>query len=193
MVAVAPGGRRAYVANIGSGSVSVLDLEAGALVKNVPTGEGAEGIDLAAGRLWVTNREADTVTVLDAESLEPLAALASAGFPIRARAVGDRVLVTHARSGEIAVFDAAEMEEVRRFRVEVEARDTEGRLFGDRFGESSVPIGVVVDGDGRRAWVAHANADVVTEIDLETVATVRSLRAGKEPDGMAWSPVAVRP
>jgi YVTN family beta-propeller protein len=189
MVALAADGRRAYVANIDSGTVSVLDLEGRALVKNIPTGEGAEGIDLAAAgeQLWVTNRAEDTVTVLDAATLEALAELPSASFPIRARAVGDRVLVTNARSGEIAVFDTGALAEVARFRVEVEPGETEGRLFGDQFGDSSVPIGVVVDDEGRRAWVAHAHADVVTEIDLASFAAVRHLRAGKEPDGMAYS------
>ena len=190
MVVVAADGGRAYVANIGSGTVSVLDLEGRALIKNVPTGEGAEGIDLAAGgeQLWVTNRAEDTVTVLDPATLEALAELPSANFPIRARAVGDRVLVTNARSGEIAVFDTGALAEVERFRVEVEAGETAGRLFGDEFGDSSVPIGVVVDAAGTRAWVAHAHADVVTEIDLASLETARHLRAGKEPDGMAWSP-----
>ena len=51
----------------------------------------------------------------------------------------------------------------------------------------SVPIGVIVDGSGRHAFVAHANADVITEIDLATGEIVRSLRAGKEPDGMGFS------
>jgi YVTN family beta-propeller protein len=193
MVAVAPDGGRAFVANIGSGSVSVLDLEERTLVKNVPTGDGAEGIDLASGgtQLWVTNRAEDSVTVLDAATLRILAELPSASFPIRARAVGDRVLVTNARSGEIAVFDTGALAEVERFRVEVEAGETEGRLFGDEFGDSSVPIGVVVDSGGTRAWVAHANADVVTEIDMASLATIRHLRAGKEPDGMAFSPLEV--
>ncbi|MEZ5332362.1 MAG: YncE family protein [Thermoanaerobaculia bacterium] len=193
MVTVAPDGTRAYVANIGSGSVSVLDLTAGTLVRNVPTGEGAEGIDLAAdgAQLWVTNREADRVSVLDTATLEPLASLPSAGFPIRARAVDDRVLVTNARSGEIAVFDTAALRELVRFQAEVGEGRTEGRLFGDRFGDSPVPIGVVVDAGGTRAWVAHANADVIAEIDPATRATRRLLRAGREPDGMAWSSQAV--
>jgi DNA-binding beta-propeller fold protein YncE len=67
--------------------------------------------------------------------------------------------------------------------------DVEERLFGDRFGNSSVPIGVIVDSAGDRAWVAHANADVITEIDLGSGNIVRTLRAGKEPDGMGYSEI----
>ena len=69
--------------------------------------------------------------------------------------------------------------------------DVEERLFGDRFGDSSVPIGVIADAAGERAWVAHANADVITEIDLGSGDIVRMLRAGKEPDGMGYTSIAV--
>ena len=42
-----------------------------------------------------------------------------------------------------------------------------------------------------RAWVAHTNADVVAEIDLESWKIVRLLEAGREPDGMAYSALDV--
>lgn len=196
MVAVTADGARAFVANIGSGSVTAIDLAKGERLKNVPTGEGAEGVAVAgrdAGprQVWVTNRAADTVTVLDAGSLEPLATFASEGFPIRATAAGGSVLVTRAAAGDLMIYDTAELGRGRRVAFDLKARGVEGRLFGDRFGDSSVPIGVVVDGDGRRAWVAHANADVITEVDLASGEIVRLLTAGKEPDGMGYSPRSV--
>jgi hypothetical protein len=55
-----------------------------------------------------------------------------------------------------------------------------------------VPIGVIVDSAGDRAWVAHANAHVITEIDLGSGDIVRTLRAGKEPDGMGFSNLEVK-
>ena len=63
--------------------------------------------------------------------------------------------------------------------------------FGDAFGASSVPVGILVPPDGRHAYVAHANADVISIIDLAALAVTGELRAGREPDGMAWSPVTV--
>ena len=39
--------------------------------------------------------------------------------------------------------------------------------------------------------MAHTNADVVVEIDLETWKIVRLLEAGREPDGMAYSTLDV--
>lgn len=192
MVALDPDGRRAYVANIGSGSISVLDLEAGERERNIATGEGAEGVTVSGKFVWVTNRGADTLTILDVDSFETVKEIPSAGFPIRATATPQGlVLVTRARAGDLVIYDAETMKEVRTVAFDLKSMDVEERLFGDRFGDSSVPIGVVVDDTGNRAFVAHANADVITEIDLETGVVVRTLRAGKEPDGMGFSPLDV--
>ncbi len=196
MVALDPVRGRAYTANIGSGSVTVLDLGKGAREANIPTGNGAEGIAVSASgeHIWVTNRGADTITILDADTLEPAGEIGSEGFPIRATATPrGQVLVTRARAGDLAIYDAATFEELRVVTFDLGSMDVEERLFGDRFGDSSVPIGVIVDATGEVAWVAHANADVITEIDLGTGEITRMLRAGKEPDGMGFSPLDVEP
>jgi DNA-binding beta-propeller fold protein YncE len=194
MVALDPQRGRAYTANIGSGSVTVLDLGRGIREANIATGDGAEGIAVSASgeHIWVTNRGADTITILDADTLEPAGEIGSEGFPIRATATpGGQVLVTRARAGDLAIYDAASFEELRVVAFDLGGMDVEERLFGDRFGDSSVPIGVIVDAEGEFAWVAHANADVITEIDLGTGEITRMLRAGKEPDGMGFSPLDV--
>ena len=196
MVEVALGGTRAFVANIGSGSVTVIDLEKGIIIRTIETGAGAEGVTASVdGReIWVTNRSADTVSVIDAESLEIMEQIPCASFPIRAKATpdGKYILVSCARSADIAVLDAASRKEVRRIPQDLRAVDTGDRLFGDQFGESSVPIGIVIHPDGKKAWVAHTNADVVAEIDLESWKIVRLLEAGREPDGMAYSALEVK-
>ena len=45
MVAASPDGRRAYVSSLKDGVVTVIDLAKG-VVGEVPTGKGAEGIDV---------------------------------------------------------------------------------------------------------------------------------------------------
>jgi DNA-binding beta-propeller fold protein YncE len=90
------------------------------------------------------------------------------------------------------IYNAETLEEVRTVPFNLETMDVEERLFSDRFGDSSVPIGVIVDGSGEHAFVAHANADVITEVDLATGEIVRVLRAGKEPDGLGFSPHAAK-
>jgi YVTN family beta-propeller protein len=204
MVAVDPAERRAFVANIGSGSVSVLDLGEARHVKDVKTGAGAEGIDVTPdGRqVWVTNRAADTVTILDASTLEIAGEVdlkvgldpEARPFPIRAKVTPDgrHVLVSTPGAGEVVVLDAASRKVLRRVPMRLTAAQVEGRLFGGRFGESSVPIGILVPPGGRRAYVANANADAVSIIDLETWEVSGTLATGREPDGMAWSPLGVR-
>lgn len=194
MVAVTPDGTRAFVANIGSGTVTAIDLEAGEKLADVATGEGAEGIAVGADgqRVWVTNRAADTVSVIDAGSLEVVATVEPGSFPIRAEATADGrwVLVSNARSGTISVIDAASAEVARTIELAVKAKDGEGRLL--EFGEESpVPIGIEIAPDGKRAWVAAANADAIVVLDLAEWKATGTLTAGREPDGMGYSKVDV--
>jgi YVTN family beta-propeller protein len=66
--------------------------------------------------------------------------------------------------------------------------DAATRLFGDRFGESPVPVGLVISPDDKIAWVAATQSDVVVVVDVETLEVVDLIRTGKEPDGMAYTP-----
>jgi YVTN family beta-propeller protein len=196
MVAILPSGARAFVANIGSGTVTAVDLTKGTRIASLPTGAGAEGIDVTPDgtEVWVTNRSADTVTILDASSLDPLATLGSKSFPIRVRITPDgrHALVSNAKSGEVAVFEVSARREIRRIPMRHSAATTEGRLFGDAFGDSPVPIGILVHPSGKTAYVANANADVIAIVDLRSWTVTGSIRAGKEPDGLGYSKLRVR-
>jgi YVTN family beta-propeller protein len=190
MVAAPRDGRAAYVASIGSGTVSAANLASAKIAKDLATGAGAEGIDVTPnGReVWVTNREANTVTVVDAVKLEVLATIPAAKFPIRVKITPDgrRALVSCAQSGDVAVFDVLSRTEVRRIPMDREAvPGSQARVFSDRFGKSPVPVGLLISPDGKRAWVASTNADVVSILDLEKLEVVGRLTAGKEPDGLA--------
>lgn len=183
-----------YVSHIGGGGVTPVKPDgtggwaSGAFV---PTGDGAEGLCvLPGGTVWVGNRAADTLTVLDAGGLAPLATIPAAGFPIRVTATPDgaTVLVSCANAGVLRFYDARtrlETGEPLDFRAQVKAGRTEGRLL-DEFGDSPVPIGIVVPPQGGRAYVALANADRVAEVELASRTVKRWLQAGREPDGMAW-------
>jgi DNA-binding beta-propeller fold protein YncE len=101
--------------------------------------------------------------------------------------------VSCADSGEVALFDVKARKEFRRSSLDLAAMpDAATRLFGDRFGDSPVPVGIVISPDGSRAWVAATQADVVVEIEVETLKIVNLLKAGREPDGMAYSPLDLR-
>ncbi len=190
MVAASADGKRAYVANIGSGSVTVVDLSDAKVIKDIPTGEGAEGIAITPdGReVWVVNRAADTVSIVNTKMLEVTATLKVPQFPIRIKITpdGGRALVSCARSGDVAIIDTATKKEIKRISINREAvPGSEARLFSDRFGKSPTPVGLLIAPDGKRAWVASTNADVVSVLDLVSLTVVGRLTAGKEPDGLA--------
>ena len=54
-------------------------------------------------------------------------------------------------------------------------------------------FGVVVSADSKKAWVAATQADVVVVVDVETLDVIDLIEAGKEPDGMAITPVGASP
>jgi YVTN family beta-propeller protein len=197
MVTVTPDGSRAFVANIVSGTITALDLKEGKKLADIQTGAGSEGIAITPdGRqVWVTNRAADTVSVVDAATLKVTKTFEAPSFPIRAEVTpdGQRVLVSLAKTGDLAVFSTAGPALERRIPLEATlAADRAGRLMAD-FGNSSVPIGIEIAPDGKRAYVAHANADQISIVDLGEWKKVGSLTAGREPDGMGMSALDVKP
>jgi YVTN family beta-propeller protein len=174
MVVPTPDERKLYVANIGSGSVTVIDRSTGG-VKSVPTGAGAEGIDVSPdGReVWVTNRGANTVSVIDVKTDAVAASFESGGkFPIRIKFTPDgrQAWVSNAMSNAVTVFDVASRKPLGSIEV------------------GAVPVGILIAPDGKRAYVANTNANQVTVIDVAARRVLGAFSTGTEPDGMAWAP-----
>jgi YVTN family beta-propeller protein len=191
MVTLSPDGARAFVANIVSGTVSAIELRTGKRLATIATGAGAEGIAIGPdGReVWVTNREADTITVIDADKLAVVATLPSKAFPIRVAMTpdGKHALVSNAKSATLAVFDTATHAVVRTLAFGRLPGSKEPESFGGQFGDSAVPIGIVIDAKGTRAYVALAHADVIAVVDLARWKIVGKLKAGQAPDGLAYT------
>ncbi|RMG66457.1 MAG: gluconolaconase [Calditrichaeota bacterium] len=181
MVVADPQGRRAYVSNIGSGTVTAIDLAAGRKLGDVPTGAGAEGLALSPDgkELWVANREEETITIVQADSLKPVARLACPGFPIRLKFTpdGQRVLVSLLRRGELALFDAAGRSVVQRIALAPPRAESPPR-----------PIGLLVSPDQRWAVVALSRLNRLARVDLLTGAVSGWVQTGPSPDGMSWIP-----
>lgn len=194
MVAVTPDAGRAFVANITAGTLSVLDVASGANLATIETAPGCEGVAVTPDgrRVWTTNRAAHSISVVDADSLEVVDTVSSGGrFPIRVEFTPDgaRALVSNAASGDVAVFDVATRELVAKIPMRVTPReDLDGRVFAKTFADTPVPIGLLVHPDGTRAFVANTHADMVTVIDLDSLAIVDRLATGREPDGLGWTP-----
>ncbi|MDX1623934.1 MAG: YncE family protein [Gemmatimonadota bacterium] len=174
MLAPTPDEEKLYVANIGSGTVSVIDRSTDE-VTTIETGEGAEGIDVSPDgeEVWVTNRGENTISVIDVATDEVIAGLESGGeMPIRIKFTPDgaEAWVSNARSGTVSVFDAETRERIALLPV------------------GAAPVGILVTPDGGHVFVANTRDDRVTIFDAETLERVGSFAPGDEPDGMAWSP-----
>lgn len=172
LVALDEKNRRAYATSIDAGKLVVIDTEKAAIVKKVPCGKGAEGIDSTSDGKYVlvSNGGAGTLTVIDSAKLEPVKTIPVGRGPYRVRALPDakRALVPNIEGGDMAEVDLAKLSVARRLTLGKE------------------PIGVVVSSDSKRAWVASSGSDVIHVVDLEAWKTLGTLTAGKEPDGMAF-------
>lgn len=178
MVAVSSDGRRAYTANIRSGSVSVIDLASGAKLRDIAVGGQPEGIALSTdGRvLWVGDNEGARVQAFDTATFERLAQLPTGDVPIRVAASPDRrwIFVSNAGSGTLTVIDAA-------------AR-TIARTISVSGTPEAAQVTILFSADGRRLYAAETARNQVAEIDVASGRVLRRLPAGANGDGLAIAP-----
>jgi YVTN family beta-propeller protein len=191
MVAATPDLKLAFVPSISTGNVTVFDLVNQEVIEQLFSGKGAEGIDITPDgkEVWVSNRDDNTIAIFDTETLELLHTLDCEDFPIRLKFTpdGSKALVSNARTGDVAVFDANQKTLLATIKMDVplpEEVDDE-RYFSRQFEGSSIPIGIVVP-NNQKAYVANTNADLVSEIDLETYTITRHFPTGKQPDGINY-------
>jgi YVTN family beta-propeller protein len=182
---------KVFVSNIGSQAVSVLDLVTGKKIIDIVTGKEPEGIDFnnALQEVWVANRSANTLVVIDSRTFKIKQELQTGEFPIRVKFTPDQksALVTNAKSGNLSIYDVNSRLLVKTIHFPKGNMDTAGKMFGDQFKNSSVPIGMAIDSIQNRAFIAHASLDEVSVLDLNNFELKGSLKAGREPDGMAVS------
>lgn len=190
MVALAPDERMAYTANIGSGSVSRIDVAAGKAVQVKVTGKGPEAIDVSPDgkEVWAADRQLDFLTILDAATLDSLGALPTLRFPNRLKFTvdGKRALVSNAAAGAITVYDAVKRTQLATIQIPFDPAKKKAEVVLGDMGNSAVPLGILMEPNGKRAWVATAALGEVVEIDLATLSVSRTIHAGNNPDGMAF-------
>ena len=111
MVAVSPDRRRAYTANIGSGTVSVLDLAGGRKLRDIAAGGKPEGIALSpdGGTLWVGDCTARASRRSTTATFERLAEVRTGEVPIRVAASPDGrwIVTSNLGGGSLTIIDAA--------------------------------------------------------------------------------------
>ncbi len=175
MVAVSPDRRRAYTANIGSGTVSVLDLAGGRKLRDIAAGGQPEGIALSNdGRtLWVGDLQGARVQAFDTATFERLAEVRTGEVPIRVAASPDGrwIVTSNLGGGSLTIIDAATRKRDRDIPVSGEA--------------DAGQVTILFSKDGKRVYAAETGRDTVAEVELETGRVLRRLPAGRNGDGLA--------
>ncbi len=140
----------------------------------VAVGPGDEGFDVSPdGReLWTANAQDGTLSVIDLETKKNIATIngnVQGANRLKFTLDGKYVLISMLGGGDLVVYDAASHNEFKR-----------------------VPIGhgaagILVEPDGKRAFVSCGPDNYVAVVDLSTWQVVGHVEAGGEPDGLAWA------
>ncbi len=187
MVRLSPDGKRAYVTSRGAeGTLSVIYLDEDRAPTVIPTGPGAEGIDVdpVSGEIWVANRSDESISVIDPDSLEEIARLDSRPYAGRiAMGPGGLAIMPNGGGGGEPVPQYLRLWDVAARKVLAEVPIRDGTPQGGNFG--------VLIHDGM-AIVADPGARNIQTFSLDGLSARTVLAAGHEaPDGLAWSPVRV--
>jgi YVTN family beta-propeller protein len=178
MVAVTPDGRRAFTANIGSGTVSVIDLAEGRKLRDIAVGGQPEGIALTPdGReLWVGDLQGARVQAFDAASFERLAEVRTGDVPIRVVASPDGrwIVTSNVGDGSLTVIDRSAREVARTIRVSGT--------------QEAAQVTILFSADGRRIYAAETGRSEVAEVDFEQGTVLRRIPVGRQGDGLALAP-----
>jgi YVTN family beta-propeller protein len=163
-----------YVSDARGAAVTVADRRGRAVTGVVPVGAGPKGIalDRFARRAYVALSGEDEIDVLDVAanaSLGRVRLLPGDGPTDLALAADGTVVVVNARSRTVAFVDPVSLAELGRAAIGLE------------------PTGLLVDRNGRRAYVANRGSQTVSVIDIPNRAVVATLPTDPEPLRMALS------
>lgn len=178
MVGVAADGIRAWTGDIGSNTVTELDLATGRMVRHITVPPQPEAINVApdGSEAWVGSNATGVVSVVDARTGTVTTAAEGFGWPYRVLFTPDSrlVLLPDYRGETLRVLDRATRREL-------------GRLAFPGAG----PQGITLTPDGRTALLSLSATGRVTIVDIASRRVVGELAAGETPDGVAYSPLVV--
>jgi len=170
-LAVSPDGHRLYVLlNVQDGAVAVVDIASRAVIAKVPVGAFPNdfGITRDGRRIVAASFNDDTVTVVDTETLKPIAT----------HEVDTGVgIVVHPT--QPIVYSMATFDDV----VHVLNYET-GRPVAE-ITTGTWPTYSAITADGRFLWVVDENSNNVAKVDTETNESVERIGVGLDPQNAA--------
>jgi len=173
MLAISHDGRRGYTANVGPGTVSVLDMTARRTVGIIPVSKMTQRISVSADDKFVftADQTKPQLAVIDTaqNTVAKWIALPAVGYGTAPTPDGKWLLVAVPSTNQVAVVDLQKMEVARNIDV------------------PASPQEVLIQPDGKIGYVSCAAAGKVAAIDLAQWKVQKEIVAGKFADGLAWA------
>ncbi|PKP94106.1 MAG: hypothetical protein CVT75_04915 [Alphaproteobacteria bacterium HGW-Alphaproteobacteria-14] len=181
MLAVSPDARTAWTTDLGSRTVTRVDLLTRRAPLSVTVGEEPEGIALApdGSTLWVSARGSNQAFALDPVTMQVRETVATGRFPLRiaVRPQGDVAVTSDLQDGSLSVIDTASAKVIRTIAVS-----------GPAEAQARFQVTILWSADGERIYVAETASDTVAEVDYASGQVLRRLKVGEGGDGMAILP-----
>jgi YVTN family beta-propeller protein len=173
MLAISHDGKLGYTANVGPGTVSVLDIDARKTLKVIPISAKTQRISISMDDRFVftADQTKAQLAVIDTKTNEVThwTSLPGIGYGSTPTPDGNWLLVAIPAKGVVAVIDLKKMKVVR------------------SVGVSSDPQEIVISPDSKMAYVSCSSSSQVVAIDLTHWSLTDGIEAGSMPDGMAWA------
>ena len=174
-----------YVANINSGSVSVIDVEQDKVIKIIPCSKRAEGIDITPDGLeiWVTNIKENFISVINTETYKTTDRIDTGKEPLRLKFSNDGkyCLVSNSGDGTVSIYDRKTKKQIVNIVIPGKKNIIEKVLY-----RTPRPVGILMHPNGLYAFVSNVTAGRVEVIDMRNFTLVSSIKVGNMPDGLTF-------
>lgn len=173
MLALSHDGRLGYTANVGPGTVSVLDMLGRKTVAVIPVSKTVQRISVSADDklVFTADQTKPQLAIIDTatKQVKTWVALPGLGYGTAPTPDGRWLLVAVPSANQVAVVDLGSMQVVRRIEV------------------GTSPQEILVRPDGKVAYVSCAASGNVAAIDLAQWSVQKLIAAGKFADGLGWA------
>jgi DNA-binding beta-propeller fold protein YncE len=174
MLAISHDGSRGYTANVGPGTVSVLDLKMRRTLAVIPISGSTQRISISNDDRWVftADQTKPQMAVIDTATnkVHTWVPLSGLGYGAALTKDGRYLLMPIPEKNVVDVVDLATMKLARSVAVGADPQE------------------VLTSPDGKSAYVSCIGSNQVAEINLSTWSVQRSIATGKGSDGLSWAP-----
>jgi DNA-binding beta-propeller fold protein YncE len=173
MLALSRDGSRGYTANVGPGTVSVLDMKARKTLAIIPISKNTQRISISRddSMVFTADQVKPQLAVIDTATnkVKMWVPLPGVGYGTASTLDGRWLLVALRASKQVAVVDLKTMQVAKAIDV------------------PDGPAEVLIAPGGKTAYVTCNSKSQVAEIDLDRWKVSRVIDAGKTADGLAWA------